>query len=99
MVILGAFLLFGLIMALVRCYRRCPSNKVLAVWGTGTGQKAALAIHGGGKFIIPVAQDYAYLSLEPIQIEVPLKGRALGREHSCQRTERPSPLPSAPSRR
>src|SRR5204863_881554 len=31
-------------------------------------------IHGGSAFVIPLIQDYAYLSLEPIQIEVPLRG-------------------------
>ncbi|MBI2480994.1 MAG: flotillin family protein, partial [Planctomycetia bacterium] len=62
------------IMFIARCYRRCPSNRVLVIYGrTGKG-KASRTIHGGAAFIVPLIQDYAYLSLEPIQIEVPLRG-------------------------
>jgi flotillin len=72
---LAAIVFFGFIMMLVRCYKRCPSNRVLVIYGkTGAGKGAALTVHGGAKFVIPVIQDYAYLSLEPIQIEVPLRG-------------------------
>ena len=35
---------------------------------------AAKTIHGGSAFVMPLIQDYAYLNLEPIQIEVPLRG-------------------------
>ncbi len=55
-------------------YKRCPSNRVLVVYGkTGKGQ-AAKCIQGGAVFVWPLIQDYAYLGLEPIQIEVPLRG-------------------------
>jgi flotillin len=55
--------------------RRCSSNQVLVVWGafTGTG-RAARTIHGGTAIVLPLVQDYRYLSLEPIQIEIPLRG-------------------------
>jgi flotillin len=55
--------------------RRCSSNQVLVVWGafTGTG-RAAKTIHGGTAIVLPLVQDYRYLSLEPIQIEIPLRG-------------------------
>lgn len=62
------------VMAIKRFYKRCPSNRVLVIYGrTGHG-KASRTIHGGASFVIPLIQDYAYLSLEPIQIEVPLRG-------------------------
>jgi flotillin len=55
-------------------YKRCPSNKVLVIYGrTGAGN-VARPIHGGAKLVWPLIQDYAYLSLEPIQIEIPLRG-------------------------
>ena len=55
-------------------YKRCPSNKVLVIYGrTGQGN-ASRPIHGGAKLVWPLIQDYAYLSLEPIQIEIPLRG-------------------------
>lgn len=37
------------------------------------GGGSARCIHGGAAFIVPLIQDFAYLSLEPIQIEVPLR--------------------------
>ena len=36
--------------------------------------KPTKTIHGGAAFVVPLMQDYAYLSLEPIQIEIPLRG-------------------------
>lgn len=68
-------LAFMLLVLLLRCYKRCPSNRVLVIYGrTGRAGQAALTIHGGAKLVVPLVQDYAYLSLEPIQIEVPLRG-------------------------
>jgi len=77
MVLLVIFIVvfaFSILLLLVKRYRRCPSNKVLVVYGKVTGQHAAKTVHGGAAFIWPVVQDYAYLDLEPIQIEIPLKG-------------------------
>ncbi len=55
-------------------YKRCPSNKVLVIYGrTGAGN-VARPIHGGAKLVWPLIQDYAYMSLEPINIEIPLRG-------------------------
>lgn len=62
------------LMLFLKYYKRCPSNRVLVIYGkTGKGGQA-LTIHGGAKLVVPLIQDYAYLSLEPIQIEVPLRG-------------------------
>jgi flotillin len=64
----------GLVVALARRYKRCPSNRVLVIYGrTGKGQ-VARTLHGGGAFVLPLVQEYAYLSLDPIQIEIPLDG-------------------------
>jgi flotillin len=65
---------FMFIILLAKQYKRCPSNRVLVIYGrTGKG-KAATTVHGGAAFVIPLIQDYAYMSLEPIQIEIPLRG-------------------------
>lgn len=53
-------------------YKRCPSNRVLVVYGRVRGQAAARCMHGGGAFIAPLIQDYAYLSLEPMTIDIEL---------------------------
>src|SRR6476661_5742074 len=56
-------------------YRRCPSNQVLVIYGKYTGSPTGTrCLHGGARLVLPLVQDYAYLILEPIQIEIPLKG-------------------------
>ncbi|MDR2841246.1 MAG: flotillin family protein [Paludibacter sp.] len=62
---------FILVIALIKRYKRCPSDKILVVYGR-TGGGSARCIHGGGAFIWPVIQDYAFLSLTPISIEANL---------------------------
>src|SRR5881394_4258029 len=72
---LAAIVFFGIILLVLKQYKRCPSNRVLVIYGGRLGKSgAAKTIHGGSAFVIPLIQDYAYLSLEPIQIEVPLRG-------------------------
>lgn len=54
-------------------YKRCPSDKILVVYGkVGVGQSAN-CIHGGGALIWPLIQDYAYISLTPMTIGIPLQ--------------------------
>src|SRR5262245_3710624 len=72
--VLIAIFLFGLITLFASRYKRCPSNRVLVIYGKAGRGEAATCIHGGAKFVLPLIQDYAYLSLEPIQIEIPLRG-------------------------
>lgn len=70
----AGLVVFGLLLLIVKRYKRCPSNRVLVVYGKTGGGNAAKCVHGGAAFIVPLIQDYAYLNLDPIQIEVPLKG-------------------------
>lgn len=63
----------GLVVLFVSRYRRCPANKVLVISGRVSGGTAARVISGGGAFVWPVMQEYAYLDLTPIQIDIPLK--------------------------
>ena len=65
--------------AILKRYKRCPSDKILVVYGKTSGTSAK-CIHGGGAFIWPVIQDYAYLSLTPISIEANLTN-ALSRQN------------------
>ena len=69
-----------LIMALLNRYRRCPSDKILVVYGSTFGRSSAKCVHGGGTFVWPVIQDYAYLSLTPIGIDANLTN-ALSRQN------------------
>lgn len=59
------------VLALTSRYKRCPSDKILVVYGK-TGGASAKCVHGGGAFIWPVVQDFAYLDLKPISIEANL---------------------------
>ena len=70
---------FSTIAAVIRRYRRCPSDKILVVYGK-TGGGSAKCIHGGGKFVWPIIQDYAYLNLTPISIDANLTN-ALSRQN------------------
>jgi len=74
--IIGAvfLVLLFLLMFVATRYKRCPSNRVLVVYGKVGGAKAANCYHGGGAFVLPLIQDYAYLSLEPLVIDIPLEG-------------------------
>jgi len=75
-----AILLFGLVALIVLMlfffvsrYKRCPSDKILVIYGkTGAGSARCLA--GGAAFVWPVIQDYEYLDLSPISIDVDLRG-------------------------
>ena len=67
-------LLVFFVVFLVKQYKRCPSNKILVIYGKVGSNQAALCLHGGGKFVLPLIQDYAYLTLEPMVIEIPLEG-------------------------
>jgi flotillin len=66
------FLSFTFVMILVTRYKKCPSDKIMVIYGRTTGKQAARCIHGGAAFIFPVIQDYGYLSLRPMTIEVNL---------------------------
>lgn len=66
-------ILFGMVVTVARRYKRCPSNRVLVVYGRSTTGKVAKTMHGGGTLVLPLIQDYAFMSLDPIQIEVPLE--------------------------
>jgi flotillin len=70
----AAVVFLSFVLLLVNRYKRCPSNRILVIYGKVGGGNTARCIHGGAAFVWPLTQDHAYLSLEPMQIEVPLKG-------------------------
>ena len=64
--------IFILLIAMIKRYKRCPSDRILVVYGKVSGGESAKCIHGGAAFIFPVIQDYQFLDLTPISIEVNL---------------------------
>ena len=60
--------------AILKRYKRCPSDKILVIYGkTGKNKEGSISsarcIHGGASFIWPVFQSYSFLDLTPISIE------------------------------
>lgn len=78
-IVVAVVVFFITVMALISRYKRCPSDKILVIYGR-TGGSSARCVHGGGAFIWPVIQDYAYLDLKPISIEANLTN-ALSRQN------------------
>ena len=71
LIVIAVVVGFILFISLIKRYKRCPSDKILVVYGK-TGGGSARCIHGGGAFIWPIIQDYSFLSLIPISIEANL---------------------------
>jgi flotillin len=69
-----ALILLGFVILVVKRYKRCPSNRILVIFGKVASGQSARCLHGGGAFVWPLIQDYAFLSLDPMQIEIPLRG-------------------------
>lgn len=72
-----ALAIFITVVAVFARYKKCPSDKILVIYGkTGKGKdgesRSARCIHGGAAFIWPVIQSYKFLDLTPISIEVNL---------------------------
>ena len=68
-----AAVLFVTLLTVARFYKRCPSDRILVIYGKVAGGRSAHCIHGGGAFIIPLVQDYAYIGLTPMTINIPLQ--------------------------
>ena len=80
-----AVVIFTGIILVVSRYKKCPSDKIMVIYGNvGTNKdgtsRSAKCIHGGAAFIVPVVQAYEYLDLTPLSISVDLKS-ALSRQN------------------
>ncbi len=54
-------------------YKRCPSDRILVLYGRVGQNESAICIHGGGLFVWPLIQNYTYLSLAPIRVKILLR--------------------------
>ncbi|MBQ3230719.1 MAG: flotillin family protein [Clostridia bacterium] len=78
-------LLFSLILWFFSRYKKCPSDKIMVIYGrvgknNDGSTRSAKCIHGGAAFIVPVIQSYEFLDLTPLSIPVDLKN-ALSRQN------------------
>ena len=77
-IIVVVVLFFGTLLAILSRYRKCPSDKVMVIYGKvgnnkSGGMNSARCFHGGATFVWPVIQAYEYLDLTPLSISVDLK--------------------------
>ncbi len=74
-IMMFATLLFlvAIVIFFAQRYKRCPPDKVMVVYGRTDKGKASRTIHGGAALVWPLIQDYAFLSLTPITINIDLK--------------------------
>ena len=70
---IGLFFILLLILFFISRYKRCPSDKILVVYGKTGGEQSAKCYAGGAAWVVPVFQDYRYLDLTPISIDVNLQ--------------------------
>ena len=71
-------IVFALVMGILSRYRKCPSDKILVIYGKVGSDKngqarSAKCVHGGAAFIMPIIQSYQFMDLTPISINVDLK--------------------------
>lgn len=66
-------LIFSSVLLVVTRFRRCPSDKILVIYGRVGTDRSSRCLHGGGAFVWPLIQYYAYLSLTPMTINIPLQ--------------------------
>ena len=79
LVLILAVAVLGMVMLVVNRYKRCPSNKILVIYGK-TGSGAARCVHGGAAFVWPLIQAYDYMDLEPFVVPIDLNN-ALSQEN------------------
>ncbi len=79
LIVIVALIMIGFVIWMFGRYQRCPSNKILVIYGK-TGSGASRCVHGGAAFIMPVFQGYQYMDLEPFVVPVDLTN-ALSQEN------------------
>ncbi len=78
-------LVFSTLMFIISRYKRCPSDRIMVIYGNvGSGKDgealSAKCIHGGAAFVWPIIQAYEFMDLTPMSISVDLKN-ALSRQN------------------
>ena len=74
LVIVFVLVIFGTLAAFAMRYKRCPSDKILVIYGNTKGNRSSRCIHGGAAFVWPLIQAYQFLDLTPIPIDIKLEG-------------------------
>ena len=64
----------GMLVFFFSRYQKCPSDRILVIYGKTAPGQSSKCLHGGAAFIWPVIQAYEFLDLTPIPIDIPLEG-------------------------
>lgn len=85
LIAVSVIIVFILLISVLSRYRRCPSDKIMVIYGKigndkeGTS-RSSKCLHGGASFVWPIIQDFQYLDLTPLSISVDLTN-ALSRQN------------------
>ena len=64
----------GMLIFFFSRYQKCPSDRILVIYGKTASGQSSKCLHGGASFVWPVIQAFEYLDLTPIPIDIPLEG-------------------------
>jgi flotillin len=68
--VLVCLFLVSLLLLFTKYYKRCPSNRILVIYGKMSGEATCRCLHGGAALVVPLIQDYGFLHLEPRRITI-----------------------------
>ena len=79
MIFAVVLILVAAVMFFAQRYKRCPPDQIMVIYGrterTADGRpKPSKTLHGGAALVWPLIQDYAYISLKPMTINIDLRG-------------------------
>ena len=74
LVISAVVVVLGMLIFFFSRYQKCPSDRILVIYGKTSGGQSSKCLHGGASFVWPVIQAFEYLDLTPIPIDIPLEG-------------------------
>ena len=66
-------LLVAVVIFFAQRYKRCPPAKIMVIYGRTAGSEASKVIHGGATLVWPLIQDYSYISLTPMTINIDMR--------------------------
>jgi flotillin len=79
MIFAVVLILVAAVMFFAQRYKRCPPDQIMVIYGrtekSADGRpKPSKTLHGGAALVWPLIQDYAYISLKPMTINIDLRG-------------------------
>ena len=74
LIVAGVLILVVSVIRIMRWFVRCPSNRILCVYGKISGGRSVRCYQGGFQIVWPLIQEARFLDLTPMSIHVPLKG-------------------------